>query len=114
MAKRGLLIDYEYCTGCHACEVACRQEHGYALDQWGIRVDQLGPLRITDDRWTFHFVPTPTELCNLCKQRTVKGVDPSCVVHCPTACISFAQDPAQVRDALDRVAGSQRVVFFNK
>ncbi|MFC1640021.1 4Fe-4S binding protein [Gemmatimonadota bacterium] len=19
----GLLIDYEYCTGCHACEVAC-------------------------------------------------------------------------------------------
>ena len=30
MSKRkpeyGLLIDYEYCTGCHACEVACSQE----------------------------------------------------------------------------------------
>ncbi len=23
----GLLIDYEYCTGCHACEVACAQEN---------------------------------------------------------------------------------------
>ena len=24
--EHGLLIDYEYCTGCHACEVACAQE----------------------------------------------------------------------------------------
>ena len=23
----GLLIDYEYCTGCNACEVACAQEY---------------------------------------------------------------------------------------
>jgi len=21
----GLLIDYEYCTGCHTCQVACAQ-----------------------------------------------------------------------------------------
>ncbi len=24
--EHGLLIDYAYCTGCHACEVACAQE----------------------------------------------------------------------------------------
>ena len=25
--REGLLIDYEYCTGCHACEVACAEAH---------------------------------------------------------------------------------------
>ena len=27
-ATHGLLIDYEYCTGCQSCEVACKEEHG--------------------------------------------------------------------------------------
>ena len=38
MAKKGLLINYEYCTGCHTCEVACKQEHGYPAGRWGIMV----------------------------------------------------------------------------
>ncbi|HBT95151.1 MAG TPA: oxidoreductase, partial [Coriobacteriia bacterium] len=25
---KGILINYEYCTGCHSCEVACRNELG--------------------------------------------------------------------------------------
>jgi len=114
VAKRGLLIDYEYCTGCHACEVACKQEHGYRVDQWGIIVDQLGPLQISAGRWSFHFVPTPTELCNLCRHRTVAGKAPSCVQHCPTACIELVQGEDAVTAALERVRGSQRAVFFNK
>ena len=24
MTQHGLLIDYEFCTGCHACEMACQ------------------------------------------------------------------------------------------
>jgi len=23
----GLYVDYEWCSGCHACELACKQEH---------------------------------------------------------------------------------------
>jgi len=30
MPRNGLLIEYGYCTGCHACEVACKQEHNYS------------------------------------------------------------------------------------
>ena len=26
----GLLINYEFCTGCHSCEVSCQMEHGLA------------------------------------------------------------------------------------
>ena len=28
MAQHGLLIDYEFCTGCHACVMACKVEMG--------------------------------------------------------------------------------------
>ena len=27
--KYGLLIDYQWCTGCHSCEMACKVEHGW-------------------------------------------------------------------------------------
>ncbi len=114
MAQRGLLIDYQYCTGCHACEVACKQEHGYSADQWGIIVDQVGPQQLSENRWSYHFIPTPTELCNLCQHRTVRGKLPSCVQHCPTLCIEHIESEAQVQSAMERVRGSQRIVFFNK
>lgn len=114
MAKRGLLIDVTWCTGCHACEVACRQEHNYSLDQWGIRVASHGPSALRGQRFSFHFVPTPTELCNLCRHRTVKGKQPSCVMHCPTQCIEHVDGTDEVHAALDRVQGSDNVVFFNK
>ena len=114
MAKRGLLIDYTWCTGCHACEVACKQEHGYRVDQWGIVVDAVGPMQISENRWSFDFVPTPTDLCNLCRHRTVKNLPPSCVQHCPTVCIEHVEGETAVASALERVRGSQRVVFFNK
>ena len=32
----GLLIDYEYCTGCVACQVACQQEHGWEAGMGGM------------------------------------------------------------------------------
>ena len=40
MAKNGLLIDYDYCTGCHTCEVACQQEHSYPAGEFGIKVTE--------------------------------------------------------------------------
>ena len=37
MPKYGLLIDYEFCTGCRACELACKQEHNRPDGERGIR-----------------------------------------------------------------------------
>ena len=48
MPNYGLLIDYEYCTGCQACEVSCKEEHGYPVGKWGIRVLDDGPWEIED------------------------------------------------------------------
>ncbi len=41
MSRKGLLIDYEYCTGCHSCEVACKQEHGYPVGRGGIDLREI-------------------------------------------------------------------------
>ncbi len=37
MSQYGLLIDYEYCTNCHSCEVACEEAHDFPPEARGIR-----------------------------------------------------------------------------
>jgi len=72
---QGLWIDVEFCTGCKACEMACRQEHGLLPEQYGIKVSE----QILNGGFTYNFVPIPTDLCNLCAHR---DDEPACVHHC--------------------------------
>ena len=82
MTTYGLLIDYEYCSGCQSCEVSCKEEHGYPVGKWGIRVLDDGPWEIEGDHMNWNKIPTPTDLCDLCADRTAKGREPLCVHHC--------------------------------
>ena len=78
----GLLIDYEYCTNCGSCQVSCKEEHNYPVGKTGIAVHADGPWKIDDDNWNFNYWPLPTDLCDLCADRTAKGREPICVHHC--------------------------------
>lgn len=82
MPTYGLLIDYEYCTGCQSCEVSCKEEHSYPVGKWGIRVLDDGPWEIENGTFNWNKIPTPTDLCDLCVERTGKGREPICVHHC--------------------------------
>lgn len=82
MATYGLLIDYEYCTHCESCVVSCKEEHGYPVGQSGIVVKGDGPWRIGEDEWNWNWYPLPTDLCDLCSDRTAVGREPLCVHHC--------------------------------
>jgi len=87
MSRSGLLIEYEYCTGCHACEVACKQEHNYPAGTWGIKVNEIiteSPGKINID-----YIPFLTEFCDLCAQRTKRGEQPACVKHCQAVCMMY-------------------------
>jgi Fe-S-cluster-containing dehydrogenase component len=86
MSDNALVIDYKYCTGCHACELSCRNEHGIPLDQWGIKLAEMGPVKL-DGKWMWNYVPVPSTLCDLCADRTAAGQKPSCVLHCLAQCI---------------------------
>ena len=41
----GMLVDYDYCTGCHSCEVSCKERFDMAEDEWGIKLADNGPWR---------------------------------------------------------------------
>ena len=89
MPRYGLLIDYEFCTGCHTCELACKQEHDLPVGKCGIKVMQSGPMELGPDRWSFNYIPFPNELCDLCHKRVKKGRQPSCVTHCQEGVMKF-------------------------
>ncbi len=62
MAK-GILVDYEWCSGCHTCEMACAVElsHDFPGNHAGIRVVQEGPYKIGEKNGaalTCHLSPT--------------------------------------------------------
>ncbi|MCL1846935.1 MAG: 4Fe-4S binding protein [Coriobacteriia bacterium] len=108
MAALGLLIDYEYCTGCHSCEVACQMEHGLPVGQYGIKVAEVGPWQIHADKWQFAYVPIPTEQCNLCGERVAKGKLPSCVHHCQASVMKYGL----VTDLAKELEAKRQMVLF--
>jgi len=80
-SRCGLLIDYEYCTGCHACEVACAQEHEWKPGMGGMRVLEV-IQELPKDSAYLAYIPFPTESCMLCAGRVRQGLKPACVQHC--------------------------------
>lgn len=87
MAKYGILIDYDYCTGCHTCEVACQQEHDFPTGINGIRVTEH--VYQSHTKVCIDNVPFLTDNCDLCINRHQAGELPSCVKHCQSQCMRF-------------------------
>lgn len=87
--RYGLLINYEFCTGCHSCETACKVENKLTYGQWGIKVAIDGPRKLENGKFEFINVPIPTSLCNLCEDRVNQGKLPSCVQHCQSAVMFY-------------------------
>lgn len=109
MTRNAIMIDYDYCCGCHTCEVACQKEHGYAAGQWGIKLAQNGPFTIEGTkRVVFDYVPVPTELCDLCAERTAAGKLPTCVHHCQTGCMSYGS----IEELAAQAAGDHKLAIF--
>lgn len=109
-SRNGLLIDYEMCCGCHACEVACRTEKGLQEGQWGIVLEQIGPWKLADKKWQFDYVPVPTDFCDLCADRVAEGRLPKCVHHC----LSLAMDFGPMDKLLEKAASKPKVVVFSR
>jgi Fe-S-cluster-containing dehydrogenase component len=106
MSRKGLLIEYEYCTGCQSCTVACKQEHDYPAGKWGIRLEEIitegGKLRVD-------FLPVPTKYCDLCVKRVSDGGQPACVKACQAACM-FSGDLQEMAELMEEKPNS---VLFN-
>ena len=108
MERKGLLINYDFCTGCHSCEVACQVEHGFADDQGGVRVMQVGPWEYGPDAYQYSFMPVITDQCDHCADRLEGGKDPMCVHHCQ----AFVMKYGPVDDLSKEVDGSSKSVIY--
>ena len=89
MSKYALLIDYDYCTGCHSCEVACQQEHDFPAGYMGMVVTEHVLDNPGTNRLSIFNVPFPTQLCDLCAERVAQDKKPSCVHHCQVRCLEY-------------------------
>ncbi|NLM21373.1 MAG: oxidoreductase [Peptococcaceae bacterium] len=109
MSQYGLLIDYEYCTGCHSCEVSCKNEKKLGRGVYGIKLAEIGPFEITPGNWEWNYIPSPTKLCDLCADRIEKGEKPACVLHC----LGLAMDYGPVEELAKKMAakGKKMVMF---
>jgi len=90
MPRDGLLIEYEYCTGCQSCVVACKQEHGQPVGVCGI---QLSEIITEGDRLRIDYLPFPTRYCDLCAERVSGGEEPACVKACQARTMWYGELP---------------------
>ena len=79
--KCGLFIDTEECVGCHACEIACKQEHELPVGPRLIKIYDTGPQRIEGR-------PQLRYKVAVCLQCT----EPPCRDACPVGAISLRKD----------------------
>lgn len=93
-----MLLNYRWCTGCHSCELACQVQHGLAPEQFGIKLNEVGPFQRTDGRWEYTYVPVLTGQCDLCARRQAAGKLSSCVQVCQANCLQLldADEAARV------------------
>jgi len=108
MSANGLLIEYGYCTGCHTCEVACNMEHSIPVGKFGIKLAEIGPWQISEDKWQLSYVPVPTDLCDLCSDRVAKGKQPTCVHHCQADAIRYGA----IEELAEQMRGKSHTVLF--
>ena len=104
------LIDYKWCTGCHSCEVACQMLHELPPDQFGVKVDTVGPWSYGNEKWVLENIPFFTAQCNQCAERQAEGLPPTCVQHCQAKCLKYGtldemveelkKDPRQIIQGL--------------
>lgn len=110
---KGILINYEYCTGCHSCEIACRNELGLAKGEFGIKLTEVGPYKYeteipaaTPYEWVYN--PTITKACDLCESRTAVGKMPSCVQACQAWCMYYGE----IHELVEKMDGNTRWALY--
>ena len=108
----GMLVDYEWCTGCHTCEMACAVElshRDFPEGHCGVKVHEEGIYQIGEDRWADIFMPVFTDLCDQCAQRLAEGAkEPSCVKHCQARVLTYGP----VEELATKLAAKPKQVLY--
>ena len=106
-----VMVDQDKCIGCNSCAVACPYDQRTKLEQEKFDRGLFGDGTLTPfeesgyQRWT----PGTVTKCDFCSGRVDVGLDPACVVTCPTDARIFGDldDPNSKPSVLIRERGGQ-------
>ena len=109
---KGILVNTEFCTGCHSCEVACKKWLELPKGEFGIKLAETGPWeyegKTGPDRWEWTWTPILTKACDMCEERVAKGKMAMCVQHCQAWCMYYGE----VEDLVKKMDGKTRWVLM--
>jgi len=106
-----VMVDSDKCIGCGSCAVACpydqRNEMSANLFKDGLFGE--GELTPFEEQGYMRFTPGMVTKCDFCSGRVDEGLDPACVVTCPTDARIFGDldDPDSKPSKLIREKGGR-------
>jgi len=106
-----VMVDDNLCIGCGTCAVACPYDQRTQLDADNLEngMYESDALSAFEEQGYSRWTPGTVTKCDFCSQRVDAGLDPACVVTCPTDARIFGDldDPESKPNKLIRERNGQ-------
>jgi molybdopterin-containing oxidoreductase family iron-sulfur binding subunit len=106
-----VMVDDEKCIGCNSCAVACPYDQRSVMSKELFDDGLFGQGELTpfEEQGYVRFTPGTVTKCDFCSERVDAGLDPACVVTCPTDARIFGDldDPDSDVSTLIRERGGR-------
>jgi len=106
-----VMVDSDKCIGCGACAVACPYDQRTQLSADNFKSGLFGDGELTpfEEQGYARYEPGMVTKCDFCSGRVDAGLDPACVVTCPTDARIFGDldDPDSKPSKLIRERGGR-------
>lgn len=106
-----VMVDSDKCIGCGSCAVACPYDQRNEMKAELFKDGLFGTGELTpfEEQGYIRFTPGMVTKCDFCSGRVDEGLDPACVVTCPTDARIFGDldDPDSKPSKLIREKGGR-------